>query len=67
LPGGPFVELVAANGRRGRRATDPMTAFASAEISDDEPWRPFGKQTQSRERRKFVRRFIRRGAATRSR
>jgi len=32
-----------------------MTAFASAEISDDEPWRPFGKQTQSRERRKFVR------------
>jgi hypothetical protein len=35
--GGAFVELVAANGRKGRRATDPMTAFVSAEISDDEP------------------------------
>jgi hypothetical protein len=37
---------------------DPMTAFVSAEIFDDEPWRPCGRQTPSRERRKFVRRVI---------
>jgi hypothetical protein len=37
LPGGPFVEVAAANGRRGHRATDLMTAFVSAEIFDDEP------------------------------
>jgi hypothetical protein len=37
---------------------DPMTSFVSAEIFDDEPWRPCGRQTPSRERRKFVRRVI---------
>jgi len=35
-----------------------MTAFVSAEIFDDEPWRPCGTQTPSGERRKFVRRVI---------
>jgi hypothetical protein len=40
LPGGPFVELSAANNRRGRRATIPAIVFVSAEIFDDEPWRP---------------------------
>jgi len=33
-----------------------MTAFVSAEIFDDEPWRLCGAQTLSGERRKFVRR-----------
>jgi hypothetical protein len=40
LPGGPFVELLDANNRRGRRATIPVTAFVLVEIFDDEPWRP---------------------------
>jgi hypothetical protein len=35
-----------------------MTAFVSAEIFDDEPLRPCGRQTPSRERRKFVRRVL---------
>jgi len=55
-PAVPFVEVLAANSRRDRRATIPVTAFVSAEIFDDEPWHPHGTQTPSRERCKFVRR-----------
>ncbi len=52
----PSSNWLAANSRRGRRATIPVTAFVSVEIFDDEPWRPCGTQTPSGERRKFVRR-----------
>jgi hypothetical protein len=37
LPGGPFVEVLAANNRKDHRATIPVTALVLIEIFDDEP------------------------------
>jgi len=44
-PGGPVVELVAANGRRGRRDKGPMTRSLRQRFIDDEPWSPSASRT----------------------